>query len=100
MNLIEKKSDTIFILKIVVKPNAKTQEILIENNYDYFLIKLTSKPLLNKANKELLKLLKKKLDINLNQIKFISGLKSRNKLIQISYYKKIDEKNILEKLIG
>ena len=57
MNLIEKKSDTIFILKIVVKPNAKTQEILIENNYDYFLIKLTSKPLLNKANKELLKLI-------------------------------------------
>ncbi len=100
MNLIEKKSDTIFYLKIVVKPNAKTQEILIENNCDYFLIKLTSKPLLNKANKELLKLLKKKLDINLNQIKFISGLKSRKKLIQISYYKKIDENIILEKLIG
>ncbi|MHA2430613.1 MAG: DUF167 family protein [Promethearchaeota archaeon] len=99
MNLIEKKSDTIFILKIVVKPNSQTQEILIENDYDYILIKLTSKPFLNKANKELLKLLKKKLEINLNQIKFISGFKSRSKLIQISYYKKTDEKDILEKLL-
>lgn len=98
MSIIEKKSETTFILKVNVKPNVRNKEIIIENGYVQ--IKLTSKPIHNKANRELVKLLKKKLKINQNQIHIISGLKSTSKLIEITYNEKIDEEGILTKLIS
>lgn len=99
MTLIEKKSEKIFILHIKVRPNAKTQNIIIEDKANCLQINLTSKPIQNKANKELLKLLRKKFKLNTNQIQIISGIKSKNKLIQIIYDNPTDEKEILKKLL-
>ncbi|MDP3027865.1 MAG: DUF167 domain-containing protein [Nanoarchaeota archaeon] len=67
------------ILKIKVKPNSDKQEIekIDEENYK---ISLKSKPEDNKANIELIKLLKKHFE---KDIKIIKGLRNRNKIIEI-----------------
>ena len=67
------------ILKIKVKPNSEKQEIekIDEENYK---ISLKSKPEDNKANIELIKLLKKHFG---KDIKIIKGLRNRNKIVEV-----------------
>jgi uncharacterized protein (TIGR00251 family) len=67
------------IINVKVKPNSGKQEIenIDDNNYK---ISLKLKPEDNKANIELIKLLKKHFGKN---IKIIKGLRSRNKVIEI-----------------
>lgn len=86
-------------LKIRVKTNSKVQKISYNQFTDSWIsINLKSKPVKNKANKELIKLLSKKLSIATNQIKIIVGLKNANKTIQIRFYEDISKPEILEKL--
>lgn len=86
-------------LKIRVKTNSKVQKISYNQFTDSWIsINLKSKPVKNKANKELIKLLSKKLSIATNQIKIIAGLKNANKTIQIRFYEDISKPKILEKL--
>lgn len=99
MNFIKKKDKRKYILKIKVKPNSKKQEILkVNKGDDYITIKIQSQPAQNKANKELLNLLKNKLQISSNQIFLISGAKTPDKYIQLSFDKEIAEQEILNKL--
>ncbi len=67
------------IINLKVKTSSEKQEIkkISSNNY---LISLKNPPQDNKANLELLKLLKKHFKKN---IKIIKGLKSKNKIIEI-----------------
>ena len=67
------------ILKIKVKPNSEKQEIekIDEENYK---ISLKSKPEDNKANIELINLLKKHFG---KDIKIIKGLRNRNKIVEV-----------------
>ena len=89
---------TIF-LKIRVKTNSKVQKISFNQLTDTWIsINLKSKPVKNKANKELIKLLSKKLNIATNQIQIIAGPKNANKTIQISFNEDISKPKILEKL--
>ncbi len=97
MNFLNKKSDLVFLLKVHVKTNSKIQKI-VKNN-DYLTISLNSKPVQNKANKELINLIKKKLGISSNQIQIISGLKTTNKLIKITFLKKTEEEELIKQLI-
>jgi len=96
MNFLEKHSDTIYTIRLNVKTNSKNQNIV--NNGDFLTIFLHSKPIQNKANKELLNLVKRKLKISLNQIQIISGLKTQNKIIKITFLEKIEEKELIRKL--
>lgn len=96
-NFIEKKSDKSYILHLRIKPNSKMQRITI--NGKFLTISLRSKPIQNRANKELLDLLKKKLKISLNQIQIISGLKSSNKIIKLEFPIKINEEALIRKFI-
>ena len=95
-NFIEKKSKDSFLLHLNVKPNSRKQEII--NNDDNLTVKLRSKPVQNKANKELLNLLKKKLKISSTQIQIISGSKGTNKIISIEFSEDITEKEFFKKL--
>lgn len=70
------------ILKVKVKPNSRKQEIEKINDNDYK-INLKSKAEDNKANIELLKLLKKYFKVDSNNINILKGLRSRNKIIEI-----------------
>lgn len=65
-------------IKVKVKPMSEKQSIEKINNK--YIINLKQKPEDNKANIELLKLLKKKFKKN---VKIIKGLKSKNKVVEI-----------------
>ena len=80
-----------------VKPNSKKQDVI--NNGEFLTILVRSKAIQNKANKELVDLLKRKLKISSNQIQIISGLKSSNKLIQINFLDDVEEREIYNKLL-
>jgi len=99
MNWLKKSSENQFYLHVKVRPNSKMQQIEIDN-YDpsSIIIKLRSKPTQNKANKELLKLLKKKLNLTSDQIVIVSGMKNSSKIIQLVFLTKVDETEIIEKL--
>ena len=67
------------IINIKVKPSSGKQEIKELSNNQYT-VNLKSPPEDNKANLELIKLLKKHFK---KDIKIIKGKKSRNKIIEI-----------------
>ena len=98
MAFIEKKSDLIYIFNIYVKPNARKQEISIDG--DLLLISLKSKPENNRANKELIQLLKRKLKISSNQIQFSSGLKNQNKKLRVNFNYKTTLEGIYKLLLS
>ncbi len=98
MNFLEKQSDTIYFLRLNVKTNSKTQAIV--NNGSFLTIFLTSKPIQNRANKELINLLKRKLNISSSQIQIISGSRTQDKLIKISFLENIEEEVIKDFLFN
>ncbi|MFW9819843.1 MAG: DUF167 family protein [Candidatus Thorarchaeota archaeon] len=98
MKFIEKFSDNKFILKLNVKTNCKTQKVMV--NDDFLTILLKSKPIQNKANKELLNLLKKRLNVSSSQIQMISGSKSSEKIIKLNFSENTEEQEIAGKLLG
>ncbi|MCK4553021.1 DUF167 domain-containing protein [Candidatus Pacearchaeota archaeon] len=66
-------------IKIKVKPNSGKQEIIKKDNF--YLIKLKSPPENNKANIELLKLLKKYFG---KEVRIKRGFTSKNKIVEIN----------------
>lgn len=83
MNAIIKKTDHDYLIELHVIPNSKNQNIILDN--EQLRIHLTSAPRKNKANKELLKMFKKKLKLGSDQIRLISGAKSTDKIISVSF---------------
>lgn len=99
MVFYEDNLERTFLLKIRVKTNSKVQKISNNQFTDSWIsINLKSKPVKNKANKELIKLLSKKLNIATIQIQIIAEPKNANKTIQIRFYEDISKPKILEKL--
>ena len=97
MSFLKKICENTFNLSIHVKPNSKEQKIIQEN--DNLIILLKSPPIKGKANKELLKLIKKKLNIPHMNVCLLSGFQNRDKIIQIIFNNEIiNEQFILEKL--
>ena len=96
MKFLEQRSNNNFVLRLNVKTNSRSQKII--NNGDVLTIFLKSKPVQNKANKELIALIGKKLNLSSNQIQIISGSKSKDKLIKITFLRNIEEEEIIEKL--
>ena len=64
-------------MKIKVKTNCKKQEV--KKQGEIYLVSLKSRPENNKANIELLKLLKRKFK---KDVKIIKGLKSKEKIVE------------------
>lgn len=67
------------LIKVKVKPNSKKQEIVKISKEEY-LIYLKKPAQDNKANEELIKLLKKELK---KPARIVKGLTSRTKLIEV-----------------
>jgi len=65
-------------IKIKVKPNSREQKIV--KKADSYLVYLKSRPENNRANIELVKLLKKYFD---RPVKIKSGLSSRKKVVEV-----------------
>ncbi|MFX1242510.1 MAG: DUF167 domain-containing protein [Promethearchaeota archaeon] len=98
MKFIEKSSNSTFIIKLNVKTNCKTQKVIV--NDDFLTIFLRSKPIQNKANKELLNLLKTRLNMSSNQIQIITGSKSHNKIIKLNFLENTKEQEIIDKFLS
>jgi len=68
-------------IQVKVKPNSKTEEVIQEG--DIFLAKVKEPPKEGKANQAVIKLLSKHFGLSQNQVRIISGFKSKNKIIEI-----------------
>jgi len=70
------------IIKVKVKPNSGEQEIknISEGRY---VVNLKERAEENKANIELLKLLRSYFNVSNKDIKIIKGLRSRNKIVEV-----------------
>ena len=99
MHYIKKISDNEFIINLFIKPNSKNQQIFKPMvGDDYIIITLCSIPSKNKANVELLKLLKKKLRNKVDQIQIISGNKKQVKSVKLTTFESVNEKDIIKLL--
>ncbi len=98
MKFLEKVRDFSYVVHIKVKPNSKKQAII--DNEEFLTILVRSKVMQNKANIELINLIKKKLEISSNQVQIISGLKSSNKIIQIKFLEHVEAREIYDKLLS
>jgi uncharacterized protein (TIGR00251 family) len=97
MILIKKRNDYEYLFYLNVKPNSKKQTII--KNGDSFIVHLLSTPSQNKANKELISFLRKKLKISSDHMQIVSGSKSSTKIINLIFEEKVNEQEIIDKLI-
>ena len=101
MDFLELKSNNLYLLRIRVKTNSKKREILRCSETDSDLtILLRSKPVQNKANRELLNLIKRKLNVSSNQVQIISGLKKADKILQVSFSENIVESDVIKRIFN
>ncbi len=101
MNFFEVKANNVYLLHVKVKTNSTKQEILPYSETDSWLsVKLKSQPVRNKANKELISLIRNRIKISSDQIRIISGLKRTNKILEIKLTDKIGKTTLIEKLVG
>lgn len=98
MSFLEKVSDYEYIINLYVKPNSRS--VKLKEDGDFLKITLKSKAKRNKANKELLKLLKDKLSISTTQIEFISGATSQTKMLRIYFNREIEQNQITKLLFS
>lgn len=68
-------------IQIKVKPNSKTEEINQEG--DNFVVKVKEPPKEGKANQAVIKLLAKHFGVPQSQVKILSGLRGKTKVIEI-----------------
>ena len=69
-------------IQVKVKPNSRTEEISREG--DSFVIKVKEPPQEGKANQALIKLLAEHFGVPQNQVRILSGFRSRNKVIEVA----------------
>ena len=98
MRFIEQLDKHIFKLHINVKVNSKRQEII--NSEEFLIVHVRAKPIKNKANNELIFLLKDRLKIASNQIEIISGRKSKNKVVQITFQEEEGNQLLIDRLFN
>ncbi|MFX0043872.1 MAG: DUF167 domain-containing protein [Candidatus Hodarchaeota archaeon] len=98
MSFIEKISSNSFLLHIYAKPNSKKQNLLDDDQY--LIVSIQSKAIQNKANKEIISIFKKKLNVSNNQIAIITGVKTSNKLIRVTLSEEFKKEEIIRKLLA
>jgi uncharacterized protein (TIGR00251 family) len=69
-------------IKVKVKPNSKTEELSREG--DSFIVKVKEPPKEGKANQAVIKLLAEHFGVLQNQVRILSGFRSRNKVIEVA----------------
>jgi len=69
-------------IHVKVKPSSKTEELSREG--DSFVVKVKEPPKEGKANQAVIKLLAEHFSVPQNQVRILSGSRSRNKVIEVS----------------
>lgn len=68
-------------IQVKVKPNSKTQEV--DEEGDSFIVKVKEPPKEGKANRAVIKLLAAHFGVPQSQVRILSGLGSRNKVVEV-----------------
>lgn len=68
-------------VKVKVKPNSKTEEL--SQAGDTFVVKIKEPPKEGRANQAVIKLLAKHFGVSQGQVRILSGLRSRNKIVEV-----------------
>ena len=69
-------------IQVEVKPNSKTEEVSQES--DSFIVRVKEPPREGKANQAVIKLLAEHFGVPKSQVRIVSGLRSRNKIIEVA----------------
>ena len=94
-NFLE-QTDSGVLIKVFVKPNQKKQTLFFSSTDAFLTIHIRAPPNKGKANKEVLKLLAKTLDIATGAITLRSGSTSRNKIFLVT---SLSKEQILERFL-
>ena len=95
-NYLIEDRDGVF-LRVLVKPRAKENRIVgVEE--DYLVIEVKASPTGGKANMELLRFLRKAL--NVSQIAIIKGMRSREKILFLREADPAKVKEAIDKVLG
>lgn len=70
-------------ISVRVKPRSRSNDIM-QISENYFEVKVTSPPEKGKANEKVIELLSKELCIPKSKLHIVSGMNSRNKIIEIT----------------
>ncbi len=98
MRFMEQLDKFTFKLHINVKTNSKRQEII--NGENFLIVHVRAKPIRNKANNELIHFLRNKLKIASNQIEILSGIKSKNKILKITFQEEEGKQLLINRLFN
>ena len=69
-------------IQVKVKPNSKTEELSREG--DSFIVKVKEPSKEGKANQAVIKLLAEYFGVPQSQVRILSGLRSRNKVVEVA----------------
>ena len=69
-------------IQVKVKPNSKNEELSREG--DSFIVKVKEPPKEGKANQAVIKLLAEHFGVPQNQVRILSGFRSRSKVIEVA----------------
>lgn len=75
------KSLTSVDIEVKVIPNSKSQSLILDSKL--LIIRIKSPPSKGKANKEIISLVSKKLNVKKSSVEIIRGEKSKKKLLKI-----------------
>jgi uncharacterized protein (TIGR00251 family) len=87
MTFFDKISDYEYLLRIRVKLNAHEQAIILSIGEDFLTVCLRSKAIKNKANFELINLIRKICMVESKNVQFVSGMKNTSKTLKITFTK-------------
>jgi hypothetical protein len=69
-------------IQVKVKPNSSTEEVSREG--DSFIVKVKEPPKEGKANHAIIRLLAEHFGVAKSRVRILSGLKSKNKVIEVA----------------
>jgi uncharacterized protein (TIGR00251 family) len=69
-------------IQVKVKPNSRTEELSQEG--DSFIVKVKEPPKEGKANQAVIRLLAEHFGVPQSQVRIISGIRSRNKIVEVA----------------
>lgn len=70
-------------IPIKVKPRSKTEDVTKEMDGDVYVVRVKEPPVEGRANRAVVKLLSKHFGVPENRLRIVSGLTSKNKIIEV-----------------
>ena len=70
-------------IQVKVKPRSKTQDVTKEMDGNVYVVRVKEPPVEGKANRAVLKLLAKHFGVPESRLRIVTGLTSRNKVIEV-----------------